>query len=79
MTRAPVAREREDWHNVTIMLLNAVRSFMLANTEFRRAKNAGAQPRLQKAGTRYYLAKRRMFKTFDEINNSPPHHDESGG
>lgn len=42
-------------------LAKAVRSFRNADTEFRRAKNSGEQPRLWNAGNRYQTAKWRMF------------------
>lgn len=44
-------------------LLKVVRSFQRADTELRRAEASGEQPRLSKAGTRYYMVKHRLFES----------------
>ena len=51
--------------------LKAVRSFERADTEFSRAQNTGEQPRLSKAGTRYALAKSRMFHVARSVRAQP--------
>ena len=43
-------------------LAKAIRLFESADTELRRAITAGTQPRLSDAGTRYAIAKSRVFK-----------------
>jgi len=52
-------------------LRKAVRSFQNADTEYRRAKYTGEQPRLNKAGTRYVIAKHRMFKALAAETPNP--------
>jgi len=47
-------------------LQKAVRTFRNADTEYRRASNAGEQPRLNRAGTRYACAKYAMFCALDK-------------
>ncbi len=44
-------------------LRRAVWRFERADTELRRADNAGEQPRLQKAGNRYAMARIHLFNT----------------
>lgn len=43
-------------------LLKAVNRLKNADTEYLRAIHADTQPRLSKAGTRYYCAKAHLFK-----------------
>ncbi len=43
-------------------LLKQVRAFERADTEFRRASGTGEQPRLNIAGSRYAVAKIRLFR-----------------
>jgi len=43
-------------------LLKTVKAFHNADVEFNRATVTGEQPRLNKAGTRYAIAKIRLFK-----------------
>jgi hypothetical protein len=52
----------------TDRLIGALRSFRSADTEFTRASNTGEQPRLNKAGTRYAIAKHRLFRALEEIS-----------
>jgi hypothetical protein len=47
-------------------LYHAIRSFERADTEYRRARNADAQPRLNKAGSAFRVAKARLFKAAEE-------------
>jgi hypothetical protein len=43
-------------------LRRAIKSFKNADVEYTRAIQADTQPRLNKAGTRYAIAKYRLFK-----------------
>ena len=46
----------------------AIRSFERADTEMRRAENAGEQPRLQRAGNRWATARYRLFQAAKETS-----------
>lgn len=50
-------------------LVRAVRSLRRAETEMRRATDRGEQPRMQKAGNRYYFAKSRLYRIAWEVEN----------
>lgn len=52
---------------LTELLVKAVRSFRNADTEYGRARNTCEQPRLSNAGSRYAIAKFRMFKALDAL------------
>ncbi len=55
----------------------AAGSFRRADTEYGRAGNAGAQPRLSNAGTSYVIAKHRLFKALDAAL-TPANQEEQG-
>ncbi len=59
-------------------LLKAVRSFRRADTEFHRANNTGEQPRLNKAGTRYAIAKIKLFAIAEKMSVNRPDNDATG-
>jgi hypothetical protein len=46
-------------------VVKAVKAFRNADIEYRRAKNADEQPRLNRAGTRYACAKFKMFTALE--------------
>lgn len=50
-------------------LVKAVQAFERAETEMRRARAAGTQPRQQKAGNRLFTAQYRMVTLAKEIAN----------
>lgn len=51
-----------------VELLRLTKAFKRADDEFRRAKNSGTQPRLNKAGTSYAVAKWRLFEYAKELS-----------
>jgi hypothetical protein len=60
--RAAIAATNTEATIVLKRYREAITSFQRADTEFRRARNAGEQPRLSNAGTRYQCAKWRLFR-----------------
>lgn len=59
-------------HEARIALLKAIFRWERARTEFRRATDAGTQPRMQRAGNRLYFAElnlRAVAKKANEVTN----------
>lgn len=69
---SPLQREksRADQYRIVLLeerkraagMMQALKKFWRADRELYRAENAGEQPRLNKAGTSYAIAKIRLFK-----------------
>jgi hypothetical protein len=52
-------------------LLKAIKRFERADTEYRRAHHSCEQPRLNRAGTAYAIAKTALFKAARSASSSP--------
>lgn len=69
MLRAEMAQAERKGMEKANALAHLVKSYQLADTELRRANDAGTQPRMQRAGNRIFMTRSRMFKAAQAIRD----------